>query len=66
MVTAATRGFKVARITRGLTQRELGALVGLPEHRITGIETGRFVRTRIPSGRSRTSSIGRRSKIFDR
>jgi DNA-binding XRE family transcriptional regulator len=33
--------FKLTRISLGLTQRALGALVGLPEYRITLIETGR-------------------------
>jgi DNA-binding XRE family transcriptional regulator len=35
--------FKIARITSGLTQRALGERVGLPEHRITLLETGRAV-----------------------
>ena len=33
--------FKLARIASGLSQRALGQLVGVPEHRITMIETGR-------------------------
>ena len=34
--------FKLARISKQFTQKELGALVGLPEYRITAIETGRW------------------------
>gem|GEM_PF-412173 len=33
--------FKLARIASGVSQRALGQLVGVSEHRITMIETGR-------------------------
>ncbi|MBN1672935.1 MAG: helix-turn-helix transcriptional regulator [Kiritimatiellae bacterium] len=38
--------FKIARLRRGLTQRELARRVGVSEATVTRIETGRFV----PSG----------------
>jgi DNA-binding XRE family transcriptional regulator len=58
--------FKVARITCGLTQRDLAELVGLPEHRITAIETDRWV----PAGdtKSRIAKVlGKATfEVFDR